>query len=166
MDKLEAMDASRRPTSPQPAASGTSTSKQDLLWDILIFNSPNRSSASSLGLFSKEFAAPSVEVPNRDAGSMPRPTSSMATQNMQPTADNFQTALGPSAARHYPLPSAAAVAATPGQQPPFTPGVPQYPAAPDPNYMAFNDQNLAAITEFLDQNSGRMFNEWWDFGDL
>jgi hypothetical protein len=58
------------------------------------------------------------------------------------------------------------VPATPGQQPTFMPGVAQFPTPADPNYMAFNDQNLAAITEFLDQNSGRMFNEWWDFGDL
>ncbi|CAD0091974.1 unnamed protein product [Aureobasidium vineae] len=159
------MDTSRRSTSPQSTASGGS--KQDLLWDILIFNSPSRSTAAGQGLFSKEFATPAREAVTRDATSMVRPTPS-TIQNITP-ADGFQSSVGPSLARPpMPTPAATAstVAATTGQQPTFMPGVAQFPTPADPNYMAFNDQNLAAITEFLDQNSGRMFNEWWDFGDL
>jgi hypothetical protein len=163
------MDTSRRSTSPQPTTSGGS--KQDLLWDILIFYSPNRSIATGQGLFSKEFAAPpSQETANRDATStsMLRPTPS-TVQNITP-ADGFQSSINPAFARPSlptPVTNASTVAAaTPGQQPTFMPGVAQFPTPQDPNYMAFNDQNLAAITEFLDQNSGRMFNEWWDFGDL
>lgn len=159
------MDTSRRSTSPQPTTTGSS--KQDLLWDILIFYSPSRSTATGQGLFSKEFAAPPNEVITRDATTMVRPTPS-TVQNVTP-ADGFQSSVGPSFARP-PLPTPATaistISATPGQQPTFMPGVAQFPTPADPNYMAFNDQNLAAITEFLDQNSGRMFNEWWDFGDL
>ncbi|CAD0111921.1 unnamed protein product [Aureobasidium uvarum] len=159
------MDTSRRSTSPQPTASGGS--KQDLLWDILIFNSPSRSTAAGQGLFSKEFATPAHEAVTRDATSMVRPTAS-TVQNIT-SADGFQSSVGPSFARP-PVPNPATttsmIAATPGQQPTFMPGVAQFSTPADPNYMAFNDQNLAAITEFLDQNSGRMFNEWWDFGDL
>ncbi|KAH0146488.1 hypothetical protein KCU67_g12216, partial [Aureobasidium melanogenum] len=165
LDKLEAMDTSRRSTSPQPTASGGS--KQDLLWDILIFHSPSRSIATGQGLFSKEFAAPPNEAVIRDATSMVRPTPS-TVQNIT-SADGFQSSVGPSFARP-PLPNPATtmstMPATPGQQPTFIPGVAQFSTPADPNLMAFNDQNLAAITEFLDQNSGRMFNEWWDFGDL
>ncbi|KAI5235784.1 hypothetical protein E4T42_09631 [Aureobasidium subglaciale] len=163
LDRLEAMDTSRRSTSPQPSASGGS--KQDLLWDILIFHSPSRAIAIGQGLFSKDFAAPATEAVTRDNTSMIRPTPS-TVQNITP-ADGFQSSIGPSFARPLPTPAATtAMAATPGQQPTFMPGVAQFPTPADPNYMAFNDQNLAAITEFLDQNSGRMFNEWWDFGDL
>ncbi|KAG9516791.1 hypothetical protein KCU93_g9015, partial [Aureobasidium melanogenum] len=165
LDKLEAMDTSRRSTSPQPTASGGS--KQDLLWDILIFHSPSRSIATGQGLFSKEFAAPPNEAVTRDATSMVRPTPS-TVQNIT-SADGFQSSVGPSFARP-PLPNPATtmstMPATPGQHPTFIPGVAQFSTPADPNLMPFNDQNLAAITEFLDQNSGRMFNEWWDFGDL
>ncbi|THX40290.1 hypothetical protein D6D10_03596 [Aureobasidium pullulans] len=170
LDRLEAMDTSRRSTSPQPSAS--SGTKQDLLWDILIFHSPSRSLTSTSSLFSPSFAIPSNDTLTRDATSMIRPTPS-TVQNITP-ADGFHTSTGPSSFARPSLPtpatatsnSLAAAVGTP-QQPTFMPGVAQFPATPaDPNYMAFNDQNLAAITEFLDQNSGRMFNEWWDFGDL
>jgi hypothetical protein len=76
--------------------------------------------------------------------------------------------MGAASMARAPATSSAIVAATPGQQqqPAFMPGVAQFSTSADSNYMTFNDQNLAAVTEFLDQNSGRMFNEWWDFGDL
>ena len=98
---------------------------------------------------------------------MLRPTPS-TVQNVTP-ADGFQSSIGPAFARPplpTPNPTASTGPASPVRQTAFMPGVAQFPTPADPNYMAFNDQNLAAITEFLDQNSGRMFNEWWDFGDL
>lgn len=159
------MDTSRRSTSPQPTTTGGS--KQDLLWEILIFHSPSRSIATGQGLFSKEFAVPPNEAVTRDATSMVRPTPS-TVQNIT-SADGFQSSVGPSFARpphSAPATAMSTIPATPGQQPTFMPGIAQFSTPADPNLMAFNDQNLAAITEFLDQNSGRMFNEWWDFGDL
>lgn len=164
------MDTSRRSTSPQPATAGAS--KQDLLWDILIFNSPTRTGQPNQTLFSKDFATSSTtnttDPATKDNIPLFRPiSSSTATHTMAPpSTDSFQTS---STSLTRPLPTPSTVATPAAQQPQFMPaGVSsQFPSGPaDPNFMTFNDQNLAAITEFLDQNSGRMFNEWWDFGDL